>query len=113
MKDPESHKGEALSLFKRFAAVLATAAAVSTAGALIATPAGASSQQPKVLGACAELTTQGPGWATLRNDCGVAIEGSVSLSSGDSPACVPIAARGTNTVTWKGEGRAEYAFDCV
>ncbi|NSC25325.1 hypothetical protein FM076_30915 [Streptomyces albus subsp. chlorinus] len=67
---------------------------------------------PGTLGACAELTGQGPGWATLRNDCGVRISGSVELTSGTNPACVPIAAYGTATVRWQGKGTAEYAYDC-
>ncbi|MBO8190027.1 hypothetical protein [Streptomyces spirodelae] len=68
---------------------------------------------PHVLGACAELTDQGPGWASLRNDCGVEIDGSVQLSSGKNPKCVTIPAYGTGTVYWKGRGTAEYAYDCL
>ncbi|MGR6924398.1 hypothetical protein ACU635_59960 [[Actinomadura] parvosata] len=106
---------------KRFAAILTMAAAVASATvALMAAPAGAVSASPTALGACAELVASGPeqattntlNWAVLRNDCGEAIRGTVSLSHGDSPACVSIAAHGYNIVTWKGTGRAEYAVDC-
>jgi hypothetical protein len=94
--------------------------ALAVGAALVVVPAHAagaadleSSAAPNVLGACAELTDQGPGWASLRNDCGVEISGSVELTSGTNPACVSIPANGTATVKWEGSGRAEYAYDCV
>ncbi|MGY1439958.1 hypothetical protein [Streptomyces reniochalinae] len=89
------------------ALIVVPAHAVSAAGPAAET--GAS----HVLGACAELTDQGPGWALLRNDCGAEISGSVQLSSGASPQCVPIPAHGTSTVRWRGNGTAEYAYDCL
>ncbi|MEV1005059.1 hypothetical protein [Nonomuraea sp. NPDC050202] len=105
---------------RRFAAVLSMAAVASASAALIAAPAGAVTASSTALGACAELVASGPqqattttvNWAVLRNDCGEEIRGSVSLSHGDSPACVPIAPHGYNIVLWKGTGRAEYAIDC-
>ncbi|MFI8851680.1 hypothetical protein ACIGW3_16010 [Streptomyces sp. NPDC053499] len=84
---------------------------VQAAGAAGAAEPGAAA--PQILGACAELTDQGPGWASLRNDCGVEIDGSVQLSSGKNPKCVTIPAYGTGTVYWKGSGTAEYAYDCL
>ncbi|MGI5348836.1 hypothetical protein ACQEU8_11660 [Streptomyces sp. CA-250714] len=95
--------------------VLAVGAALVVVPAHTAVAAGpaAGTAAPGVLGACAELTDQGPGWASLRNDCGVEISGSVQLSSGKNPKCVSIAAYGTNTVRWKGTGTAEHAYDCL
>ncbi|MFJ8811473.1 hypothetical protein [Amycolatopsis thermoflava] len=91
---------------------MAAGVALVAAG-LLATASPAWAGEAGALGACAELTDSGPGWAELRNDCGVAIEGSIALSTGERPACVPIAPRGTGTVTWEGEGVAEYAVDCI
>ncbi|GAB3569000.1 hypothetical protein GCM10027445_20030 [Amycolatopsis endophytica] len=93
----------------RLAAGLAAAALLAAA-----TPAWAGEPSPvDVLGACAELTGTGPGWALLRNDCGAAIDASVVLTGGERAACVPIAAHGTATLTWESEERAEYAVDCL
>jgi hypothetical protein len=97
----------------RIAAGIAATTAVLIAAPTVASADDGSQASPRVFGACAELTENGPGWALLRNDCAIAIEGSVDLSSGDRPTCVPIAPHGTNTVIWKGGGRAEYAVDCV
>ncbi|MBO8194949.1 hypothetical protein ITI46_25320 [Streptomyces oryzae] len=96
---------------------LAAGAALFVVPAHAAAAAGPASEAPtsapRVLGACAELTDQGPGWAALRNDCGVEISASVQLSSGANPKCVAIPANGTGTVHWKGHGTAEYAYDCL
>ncbi|WP_326688500.1 MULTISPECIES: hypothetical protein [unclassified Streptomyces] len=95
------------------AGVLAAAAALVVLPVNAASAAGPQTSAPRTLGACAELTEQGAGWASLRNDCGVEIDGSVQLSAGTNPACVTIAAGDTVEVTWKGSGVAEYAYDCV
>ncbi|MBQ0865126.1 hypothetical protein ACH4RA_06290 [Streptomyces smyrnaeus] len=97
----------------RVLGVLAAGAALVVVPAQAAGAAAHDAAVPSVLGACAELTEQGPGWASLRNDCGVEISGSVQLSSGKNPNCVSIPAYGTGTVYWKGSGTAEYAFDCL
>ncbi|WP_369199304.1 hypothetical protein [Streptomyces sp. PU-14G] len=99
----------------RVVGVLAAGAALIVVPAQAAAAVGPATQTgaPGVLGACAELTGQGPGWASLRNDCGVEISGSVQLSSGASPQCVSIPAHGTSTVRWAGTGTAEYAYDCL
>ncbi|MGP3972738.1 hypothetical protein ACTWQF_01660 [Streptomyces sp. 8N114] len=97
----------------RFLGVLAAGAALVVVPAHGAGAVERDAAAPNVLGACAELTDQGPGWASLRNDCGVEISGSVELSSGQNPECVTIAAHGTGTVRWEGSGTAEHAYDCL
>ncbi|RCG24742.1 hypothetical protein DTL70_10395 [Streptomyces diacarni] len=99
----------------RAAGVLAAGAALIVVPAHAAAAVGpaAGTGAPHVLGACSELIGQGPGWASLRNDCGVEVSGSVQLTSGTSPQCVSIPAHGTSTVRWAGDGTAEYAYDCL
>ncbi|MEW9555527.1 hypothetical protein [Nonomuraea sp. NPDC050783] len=97
---------------KRFTAALATVAAVSAAGVLMAGPAGAAPAPGGTFGACAELEVTHYGFAKVGNDCPDSIKGTVVLTDGTVMPCLWIPPGGSRGFRWDGPVRGDYAKDC-